>query len=39
MFRVRYVRFWHLADINPDAKQCPLLGVKQTSVIARSSVR
>jgi hypothetical protein len=24
-------RFWHLADINPNADTCPLLGVKRTS--------
>ena len=33
----RNVRFWHLADINPDA-ECPLFGEKRTLTICPSSV-
>ena len=28
-----HVRYWHLTDVDADAQQCPLLGVKRTSLI------
>ena len=30
----RNFRYWHKADIDADAEQCPLLGVKRTSADA-----